>query len=312
MHNHKTTKGRQSMKYFTNIKKEHDKHIIKLLYKDEIIQRYNNRYNLDILNEMSYYKLLQKFSWSELFIKINATSLYKNKALQDSTILALEMFGLSIRIFDDVIDSDGPLRDSLSSEACQFLSMELLIKSFCLLSENDFISFDSLQRALSSQFYDHIYQEKYTISTVDDYFDKIIGKSTYVFIFYFSLLFPGSDDWREIASSLGTISQIKNDLRDIFSKNSKKWKNNSLPYILLNSITDNKSLTSIKNTKKPLTKSEIKILQRIFIESGGFEYCIQIIDKEKQAFEKRLQTMLSKEQREPFTSYLERIRFFDL
>ncbi|OTN76134.1 hypothetical protein A5886_001211 [Enterococcus sp. 8G7_MSG3316] len=286
-------------------------HIYNLLKQNEIIQRYNDKFDIDLLEQLSFCNRLQKFSWGKLFKVIYEASSDSEEPIKDSILLALEMFGLAIRIFDDVIDSDGPLKGSLRSETCQILSMELLIQSFYLLSDNDIIPFDTLQQALSSQFYDHYYQERNIITTVDDYFDKIIGKSTFVFIFYFSLLYPDNNDWRKIASNIGTVSQIKNDLYDIFSDNAIEWKHNSLPYILLNSITNNNSLDSIKATENLLEKSENKLLQQIFFESGAFDFCIQIIDEEKQQFEKHLKTMLSKEQRVPFITYLERIRFFD-
>lgn len=285
--------------------------IYNLLNQNEIIQRYNESFRINLLENLSFCNRLRRFSWSKLFKVIHHLSSDNEEPINDSTLLAIEMFGLAIRIFDDAIDSDGPLKDSISYETCQILSMELLIYSFYLLSKNDIIPFDTLQSALSSQFYDHFYQDRELITTVDDYFNKVIGKSTYVFLFYFSLSFPDSSDWKLIASNLGTISQIKNDLVDIFSENSNKWNNNSLPYILLNSVTNNDYLNSIKNKKNSWSKSDSKFLQKKFIEIGGFDYCMHIIDHETQEFDKIIDTVLSTNQKMLFKSYLERIKFFE-
>ncbi|TWH55973.1 competence protein ComQ [Desulfitobacterium sp. LBE] len=250
-------------------------------------------------------------------------------------VVAMELYALAADIFDDIEDQDNdelPWRTIPAAQAINTANLILFLSFKALAAINDQARYrqanDIFQTmgitACHGQNQEFLYEEQDSI-TIDQYFDAIGKKSGALTAgaCKFAGVLAGCDarltpDLEKFGQKLGIISQIKNDLQDLFqveAKSDLKLGKKTLPLVYLaNILKENKEKTEELNqlcspARRELLEfgpTETDRLRRFIIQEGAAHYCSVICAYFKQEAVEILDTMnITEEQKRKLSTLVE-------
>lgn len=216
--------------------------------------------------------------------------------------VAMELYALAADIFDDIEDQDNdelPLRTVPAAQAINIATLILFLSFKALAAINEPARYRQAHEifkrmgimACHGQYQEFLCEKQEAI-TLDQYFDTIRKKSRALTAGACKLaaVFAGCDvglipDLEKYGHNLGIISQIKNDLWDLFRvevKSDLSLGKKTLPLVYLtNVLKRNKvkteelhQLCSLARQKRPeFGSAETDRLRRFLIQEGAAHYC---------------------------------------
>lgn len=257
-----------------------------------LFDKYDRQSGQQIMQLSDFRERMQRFSWSELYLRIHGLGNDSSKPFSVELAADLELIAFSSQVLDDILDEDNKeFEQSIGRANMMILFTEILLTSLHRLQ-----SFDSkkinqiyvyLLQALQSEWMD---VNCSLLDEMDDetYIQNILPKSSAVFklVAYYADE-PNIEFWDEFFTYASLRLQLSNDLAAIYNlkKSDLKKLKPTLPLLKVLDIQDEH--TRFKRSHFFLTYAlgleQIKNLHKKIEESGTLEYCrlLQALYQEK-------------------------------
>ncbi|MCL1948769.1 MAG: class 1 isoprenoid biosynthesis enzyme [Turicibacter sp.] len=198
-----------------------------------LFHKYNEYYGIDLVQSLKLENRFKGFSWGLLYLYIR---LLKNNEITDGdlkTAYYLEMFCLSSKILDDILDKDTEWLEIMDDNGLTLLFTELLMEAQAYFSTlpSHLKGLAYLQKSLKAEWLD-VHQKATDPQMSEAYYQENILPKTSAIVQFICLLAGSAEDFPWFEFSLAF--QLSNDLKGL--ENTKRsdvpYQRPTLPLIL--------------------------------------------------------------------------------